>query len=210
MLVVDAQGNKYEATYPKRAKGLVKCGRARFVDENTICLACPPKKAMEDNEMTDQNKDQNLKTAEEAAAKSAPEASKGVASYTLDYALSQLEAIRRDNAKFSQDMMDRISDIKSGVPGDVGSHGKSEAFKALVLAHDEEAKRLTDFYLGMIRELKSQSAASTAAREQFYACVKECVANNKPGAFLPDFEQIWAVMSEQVLTPSAKPEDEDD
>jgi len=40
--VVDEQGNEYEATYPKRAKGLVKNGRARFVDDNTICLACPP------------------------------------------------------------------------------------------------------------------------------------------------------------------------
>ena len=40
--VVDIYGNKYEATYPKRAKGLVKKGRARFVDETTICLARPP------------------------------------------------------------------------------------------------------------------------------------------------------------------------
>lgn len=40
--VVDPQGNQYEATYPKRAKGLVKKGRARFVDETTICLARPP------------------------------------------------------------------------------------------------------------------------------------------------------------------------
>ena len=42
IIVVDEQGNQYEATYPKRAKGLVKNGRARFVDEHTICLACPP------------------------------------------------------------------------------------------------------------------------------------------------------------------------
>lgn len=40
--VVDEQCNVYGATYPKRAKGLVKNGRARFVDENRICLACPP------------------------------------------------------------------------------------------------------------------------------------------------------------------------
>ncbi len=40
--VIDTQGNIYEATYPKRAKGLVKKGRARFVDETTICLARPP------------------------------------------------------------------------------------------------------------------------------------------------------------------------
>lgn len=42
MTVIDLQGNAYEPTYPKRAKGLVKKGRARFVDENTICLTCPP------------------------------------------------------------------------------------------------------------------------------------------------------------------------
>jgi hypothetical protein len=50
VIVLDGQGNEYGATYPKRAKGLVKNGRARFIDENTICLACPPDK-MEDTEM---------------------------------------------------------------------------------------------------------------------------------------------------------------
>lgn len=40
--VVDDLGNRYVPTYAKRAKGLVKNGRARWVDENTICLACPP------------------------------------------------------------------------------------------------------------------------------------------------------------------------
>ena len=49
IIVVDEQGNEYEATYPKRAKGLVKNGRARFVDENKICLACPPDKILEEN-----------------------------------------------------------------------------------------------------------------------------------------------------------------
>jgi len=43
--VVDERGNIYEATYPRRAKGLVKHGRARFIDENTLCLARPPKKS---------------------------------------------------------------------------------------------------------------------------------------------------------------------
>ena len=50
--VIDMQGNVYEATYPKRAKGLVKTGRARFVSENTICLACPPDIYLEENKMT--------------------------------------------------------------------------------------------------------------------------------------------------------------
>ena len=53
VIVVDEQGNEYEATYPKRAKGLVKSGRARFIDENKICLACPPDKLTEDNKMSE-------------------------------------------------------------------------------------------------------------------------------------------------------------
>ena len=56
--VIDMQGNVYEATWPKRAKGLVKKGRARFVDENTICLACPP------DHMEEQNMSANEMTAE--------------------------------------------------------------------------------------------------------------------------------------------------
>ena len=54
VIVVDEQGNEYEATYPKRAKGLVKNGRARFVGENKICLACPPDKS-EENKIMDNN-----------------------------------------------------------------------------------------------------------------------------------------------------------
>ena len=52
IIVVDEQGNEYEATYPKRAKGLVKNGRARFIDEHTICLACPPNTELEDKNMS--------------------------------------------------------------------------------------------------------------------------------------------------------------
>ena len=53
VIVVDEQGNEYEATYPKRAKGLVKNGRARFVGENKICLACPPDKILEEQKMSE-------------------------------------------------------------------------------------------------------------------------------------------------------------
>ena len=49
--VVDELGYEYEATYPKRAKGLVKSGRARFVDANRICLLRPPQIDLEDESM---------------------------------------------------------------------------------------------------------------------------------------------------------------
>ena len=59
VIVVDEQGNEYEATYPKRAKGLVKNGRARFVGENKICLVCLPDKILEEENMSNNiNKNQ--------------------------------------------------------------------------------------------------------------------------------------------------------
>ena len=53
IVVVDEQGNFYESTYPRRAKGLVKNGRARFINENTICLVSLPNQNVEDNFMSD-------------------------------------------------------------------------------------------------------------------------------------------------------------
>lgn len=46
--VLDMQGKVCGATYPRRAKGLVKKGRARFAGERTICLVCPPHQSEED------------------------------------------------------------------------------------------------------------------------------------------------------------------
>lgn len=56
VIVIDEQGNKLESTYPKRAKGLIKNGRARVVDENTICLVDLPKHIiLEENKMNNNN-----------------------------------------------------------------------------------------------------------------------------------------------------------
>lgn len=65
VIVIDEQGNKLESTYPKRAKGLIKNGRAQYVDENTICLAGLPKQIiLEDKRMNNNIKlEENKKVA---------------------------------------------------------------------------------------------------------------------------------------------------
>ena len=89
--VVDEAGIRYEATWERRARGLVKNGRARFIDENTICLACPPNKQniiSEDMKMTNtENRKENNFTSEETAL---------TAKYSLEYALEQIERIAND------------------------------------------------------------------------------------------------------------------
>ena len=59
IIVVDEFGNEYTSTYAKRAKGLVKNGRARWLDGDMICLVCPPDELyLEDNEM--ENRAENM------------------------------------------------------------------------------------------------------------------------------------------------------
>ncbi len=51
VIVVDEFGHECGTTYPKRAKGLIKSGRAQSVGANRICLLRPPEKNLEDKQM---------------------------------------------------------------------------------------------------------------------------------------------------------------
>ena len=93
VIVVDEQGNEYEATYPKRAKGLVKNGRARFVGENKICLACPPDKILEE-----ENMEENKLTAKEIFV--------------------QLTILQKQLTENSQTSLHRLGDALSSLEGE--------------------------------------------------------------------------------------------
>lgn len=101
VIVVDERGNEYEATYPKRAKGLVKNSRARFVGENKICLACPPDKIMEETEMED-----NKLTAKEI--------------------FEQLTILQKQLTENSQTSLHRLSDAIESACGDEGDERNHE------------------------------------------------------------------------------------
>lgn len=54
IVVEDGWGKRWESTYPRRAKQLVKKGRARVVGPDRIRLACPPVEQTEDMAMSGQ------------------------------------------------------------------------------------------------------------------------------------------------------------
>ena len=101
IIVVDENGNKYEATYPKRAKGLVKNGRARFINENTICMLCPPKIKLEDNYMSE-NKNVTQKSGVPGNVANAlsnlinSEAEKNKDKVSLNYLMTQIEKLHNE------------------------------------------------------------------------------------------------------------------
>lgn len=144
--VVDEFGNEYEATYPKRAKGLVKHGRARFIDEHSICLACPPNFDLEEHNMTEQMKNQ------------IPDESAHNAEYSVPYILSQIEAIRKDNSYFSE-ILSMLSELGAGSPGEAGSPGdlmgqaKADAIGHMVSARESTNQRMLQIYEKMLCSL---------------------------------------------------------
>ncbi len=94
IIVVDENGTVFESTWLKRANGLVKKGRARWLDEKTICLACPPVR-MEDNKMENNNQSEALaeRLAETAGTKQSESKPGGL---TIEGLLDRMDAVRME------------------------------------------------------------------------------------------------------------------
>ena len=149
--VVDENGNILEATYPKRAKGLVKSGRARFVDENTICLACPPK-ILEDIKMDNINIDKTTGEVTETPA----------SKYNLEYALEQIERIANDKAYLTEAFDTLYAAASNNEPTieQGGSNDKvAEAVAETVKVRETTNQKLIEFYSKMVDDLKPSSAS---------------------------------------------------
>ncbi len=160
MRVVDEYGNEYEATYPKRAKGLVKKGRARFLDEHTICLACPANEISEELQMADTKKTTVQETAAQESKQSVPMDKKTIKELfdlqekieqekasrestqsapmdgiTVKDLLNYINMVRADNATV-MDALQILSDMPNGDNADPYSPGNTLGM--------EKAKAITD------------------------------------------------------------------
>lgn len=199
VIVVDEQGNVYEATYPKRAKGLVKNGRARFVDENTICLACPPNEILEDKKMSENTNINIEQNAEQITAREIWEQVKKLQ--------EQLVSLKEThNALVAVDTMDEFEggELTRSVNCDV-VEAQIDAIKAAFCEREKTLNSLLEFYKTMYRdacrnEKKAQpeSKAQIDKRNAFLNFVKEttiaAAGAAQPGAMaakLPDFDELW-------------------
>lgn len=141
--VVDEAGNIYQPTYPKRAKGLVKHGRARYVSDGRICLACPPKIDLEDEIMSNTN-------------------SHPLDGLTVQYLLEQILRISEqtehlhDSLKALQDMSNGDSG-ECGAPGNLLGQAKAEAIGNIVASREVTNQQILRFYERMYEDLMTIS-----------------------------------------------------
>ena len=132
IIVVDEQGNEYEATYPKRAKGLVKSGRARFVDENKICLACPPNFDLEDKRMTEERKTESI--------------------YNIEYILSQIAKIQ-EQTEYLNIAIEKLSQM-GDVEGNMQCQANAQAIEDIVRCRETTNQQILSLYEKMYDDLK--------------------------------------------------------
>ena len=174
IIVIDEQGNEYEATYKKRANGLVKKGRARFVNDTKICLACPPNEYLEENLMED-NKERIVN--EELPEK-----------ITIEYILKQIETIRTDNTYLKKAVEDMNKMDEIPLPDNCYNFSfvtKAEGWRDIVNAREATNQKMIEFYEKVYDDIKPKSTDGDL--KQF---VIELVQNTKPGTVPPDYNAI--------------------
>lgn len=190
--VVDEAGIRYEATWEKRARGLVKNGRARFIDENTICLACPPNKQ---NIISEDMKMTNTETIKETTLTSEATTANGAAStkkYSLEYALEQIEKIANETSHVHE-AISSIATMKSEATMSRGGSADEMAktVAEVIRCRETTNQKLIGFYTSMVDDLKPKKEVVETDRDKFLTWVKECVANMSPGASAPDYARLW-------------------
>lgn len=119
--VVDEFGKEYEATYLKRAKGLVKKGRAHFIDSNTISLVCPPENL----------EDKNL------------ENSKNI--IDQQYILNKIDQIMSEKDYLTNALESLTQMPKSEGPGDLGAQAKAQAIAEVVKSREATNQQMIHF-----------------------------------------------------------------
>ena len=122
VIVVDKTGKAYESTWLKRANGLVKNGRARWLDERTICLACPPI----------QTEDAIMEEKKEPAI---PESG-----LTLEKLLERMDALRSE----MQDLTQTIH-IVDGLPESPDAMARSKAIGDMFVEREKTLRQQLSF-----------------------------------------------------------------
>ena len=146
IIVVDENGTVFESTWLKRANGLVKKGRARWLDERTICLACPPEQ-MEDNEMENTRQAETV-TERIAETEGTKQPDRRQGGLTIEGLLDRMDAIRKEMLFMNELLSTMESIANQGGEDDAGhiAQATSQAFIARETTCQQQLRFLEKIY----------------------------------------------------------------
>lgn len=171
--VTDSSGKTIGRTYEKRAKGLVKKGRARFTDENRITLL--PSEDAHDYIETEGNK-----MDERIITENIENISEENSQYTIESVMQCMKKIL-DDTQYIKDAIYNVTEIPSGDAGDCGSPGdvagkaKAEAISTIVRERENTNQKLIDFYNKVYNDIKAQQFSASDVDKKVELINKLCV-----------------------------------
>ena len=181
--VVDSSGKIIGRTYEKRAKGLVKKGRARFTDENRITLL-PSEDAHEYTDTEGYKMDERINT------ENIENISEENSQYTIESVMQCMKKIL-DDTQYIKDAIFNVTEIPSGDTGDCGSPGdiagkaKAEAISTIVRERENTNQKLIDFYNKVYNDLKAQQFSASDVEKKIQLLN---TLSAMPGIHSDDFE----------------------
>ncbi|MBQ7316581.1 MAG: hypothetical protein IJW90_05650 [Clostridia bacterium] len=201
--VEDEAGHRYEATYPKRAKGLIKNGRARFKDESqtTIILTCPPK---HHNDLEDTTMNEHIQHTESTAVETnavetvTVEATPALsAKEVFDQIVSLQNLISGDYTNPLHFLSATVNSIccENQWESDQLKCGAINAASTPYRIREETYQQMLAIYQQMYNDLTSPEEARCAERKEFMNWVRDCIDATQCGQDLPDFEKLWKMFS---------------
>lgn len=216
--VTDERGNTYAPTYIRRAKGLVKNGRARWIDGNTVCLVdnnaanltTPPpfqthinqEEFIMDNFIIDSKQIQNASGFNSTPIPPTPPIADGWneprpnVSFNMEYVLSRLDRIINDNQHVLS-ALEMLNNIRvdgtfgqqPGSSGDIASEAKAHAIAAIVENRETTNQSMIQMLNKMYDDLKPEKGDSFKTQ-----------IINRALAVLGDLEDGDADMKIEMLT----------
>lgn len=201
--VTDMHGNEREPTWPKRAEGLVKKGRAYRLAEDHICLidqterqnvhaeedrtAVHPSDTQKISEETYMNAQENIKNEVIEAEANAEEICTW-GKLSMDYVLDKIEAVRKDSEYLYKTVHALETMQVSQGPEDIAGQAKAQALADVVRCRETTNQQLIQLYTRMYDDLKpvNKSGENTNTRLQALEMVNHIIANTDEMDNLPE------------------------
>ena len=200
--VTDMHGNEREPTWPKRAEGLVKKGRAYRLAEDHICLigetessdrqtghaetseynthqtVCSSDIQTKISEESHMNVQENGKM-EAVSDEISAETSRGWGKLTMNYVLDKIESVRKDT-EYLHRTIDALNAMMVGQgPEDIAGQAKAQALADVVRCRETTNQQLIQLYTGMYEDLKPADACCDApnTRQEALKMVERIIVN---------------------------------
>lgn len=168
--VVDAAGTHLQSTYRKRALGLVKHGRARFIDEHTIELMRPPDPQGKETTMHTQAQDHTMTATQPFGGSS--DASRVQApsrDLTANDLLQRIDKLIGETT-YLREGVEALARIESGgigeagSPGDIATQAKARAVASVIEQREQTNQKLIELLARMYDDLSPATVENRPSR----------------------------------------------